>query len=119
MDIAQSKNAGVTEAQVLLSWAVQRGTAVVPKSVDPVRLAQNLSVSISDFSRYLSNQMEQLIKLTPTEMRRLDEIHHKPGMHRSVCGFHSSELGGSCFGWTYEQLGWDMVEGGIARPKGR
>lgn len=100
VDIARNKGTGVKEGQVLLSWAVQRGTAVMPKSVDPTRLKQNLS----------------LIELTPDEMHRLDEIHLKPGMHRSVCGFHSSDLGGSCFGWTYEQLGWDMAEGGIAKP---
>ena len=46
-------------------------------------------------------------------MKDLDMFHKKPGMHRSVCGFHSAELGGSCFGWTYEQLGWDLGVGGI------
>jgi len=100
VNIVKNKDPGVTEAQVLLSWGVQRGVAVVPKSVDPVRLGQNLS----------------LIELTHDEMGRLDEVHRrKTDRHRSVCGFHSSELGGSCFGWTYDQLGWDMVEGGIAR----
>ena len=48
-------------------------------------------------------------------MWTLDRIHLKPGMHRSVCGFHSPELGGSCFGWTYEQLGWQFQLGGIMR----
>lgn len=46
-------------------------------------------------------------------MLTLDRIHLKPGMHRSVCGFHSPELGGSCFGWTYERLGWQFQLGGI------
>ncbi len=36
---------GVTIAQVALAWAVQRGTAVIPKSVNPGRLAQNLAAA--------------------------------------------------------------------------
>lgn len=46
-------------------------------------------------------------------MESLDSFHKKPGMHRSVCGFHSAELSGSCFGWTYDQLGWPLAIGGI------
>ena len=46
-------------------------------------------------------------------MELLDKLHGNPGMHRSVCGFHSLDLGGSCFGWTYEQLGWELTGGGI------
>ena len=41
--IAQKKN--VTTAQVLLSWGVQRGTVVVPKSERQERIKQNISVS--------------------------------------------------------------------------
>lgn len=32
-------------AQVLLAWALARGTAVIPKSVNPARLAQNLAAA--------------------------------------------------------------------------
>ena len=35
---------GKTPAQVLLRWGVQRGTAVVPKTSRPERLAENLAV---------------------------------------------------------------------------
>jgi len=35
---------GKTPAQVLLRWGVQRGTAVVPKTIRPDRLAENLAV---------------------------------------------------------------------------
>ncbi len=33
---------GVSSAQVLLAWALQRGTLVIPKSVTPARIKQNL-----------------------------------------------------------------------------
>jgi len=33
---------GSTQAQVLISWAIHRGTAVIPKSVNPSRMKQNL-----------------------------------------------------------------------------
>ncbi|EJF64600.1 Aldo/keto reductase [Dichomitus squalens LYAD-421 SS1] len=86
-----------SSAQLLLSWGVQRGTAVIPKTVHATRMRENL----------------QLFNLTQADMEALDAFHKKPGMHRSVCGFHSAELGGSCWGWTYEQLGWQMTVGGV------
>ena len=39
-----AEGCGKTPAQVLLRWATQRGVAVIPKSNDPGRLAQNLDV---------------------------------------------------------------------------
>jgi alcohol dehydrogenase (NADP+) len=42
-EIARSK--GVSTAQVLLAWAVQRGTSAIPKSTNPARLAQNLAAA--------------------------------------------------------------------------
>ena len=36
---------GVSPAQVLLSWAIRRGTAVIPKSVNEGRLLENLAAA--------------------------------------------------------------------------
>lgn len=35
---------GATVAQVVLGWAVQRGTVVVPKSERPARMRENITV---------------------------------------------------------------------------
>ncbi|MEH6784125.1 MAG: aldo/keto reductase [Alcanivorax jadensis] len=42
-DIADNHSA--SPAQVLIAWALQRGTAVIPKSVNPQRLQQNLAAA--------------------------------------------------------------------------
>ncbi|OJT02054.1 Aldose reductase B [Trametes pubescens] len=96
-DAHTSPTVSVSAAQVLLSWGVQRGTVVIPKTLHAERLMENL----------------ELIQLTAEEMDILDRLHTKTGMHRSVCGFHSPDLGGSCFGWSYDQLGWQMTTGGV------
>ncbi|KAI1787821.1 Aldo/keto reductase [Ganoderma leucocontextum] len=93
--IAQAHN--TTAAQVALSWGIQRGTVVIPKSENPKRMMQNIT----------------LIKLTTEDMTALDAIHQKPGMHRSLLKFHVVSLDGKILGWTYEQLGWNMKQGGI------
>ncbi len=41
VDVAAGR--GISPAQVLLAWAVNRGTSVIPKSVDPGRMEQNLA----------------------------------------------------------------------------
>ncbi|KAJ8489608.1 hypothetical protein ONZ51_g2793 [Trametes cubensis] len=96
-EIVEAHGPRATGAQVLLSWGVQRGTAVIPKTLHPERLKENLDLK----------------HLSAAEMDALDDFHKRPGMHRSMCGFHSPELGGSCFGWTYTQLGWELTLGGV------
>jgi len=39
-----------TPAQVLIAWAIYRGTAVIPKSTNPQRLQENLATPLIDFS---------------------------------------------------------------------
>ena len=55
MDIA--KTHGYTPAQVLIRWAIQRGTSVIPKSVNPGRMKQNLDAAS--------------IELTEEDMKRI------------------------------------------------
>lgn len=54
---------GKTVGQVLISWAVQRGTAVVPKSTNEGRIKQNI----------------QLVKLDEEDMAKLNALSTMPG----------------------------------------
>lgn len=46
-----------TTAQVLIKWAIQRGTSVIPKSINPVRLQENFDA--------------QEVNLTPVDMQEI------------------------------------------------
>lgn len=52
---------GVTPAQVLLRWALEKGAHVIPKSIRPARMAEN--ASIFGFS------------LSPSEVKKIDALH--------------------------------------------
>lgn len=43
--VSIAERLGVTPAQVLIGWAVQRGTIAIPKSVSPARMAENLAAA--------------------------------------------------------------------------
>ncbi len=58
MEIATNK--GIKPAQVLLAWSVNRGTAVIPKSVNPKRLKQNLKAADIELT---ADEMEQIRNL--------------------------------------------------------
>ncbi len=47
--IAQDR--GCTPAQVLLAWHVQRGISVIPKSVNPSRLRENIAAAEIELSQ--------------------------------------------------------------------
>jgi len=93
--IAESHN--VTPAQISISWLVQRGTPPIVKSANVERMKKNIT----------------LVKLSPEEMEFLDNIHKKPGSHRSLLAYHKPD--GTAVMWTYEQLGWPMTVGGIVK----
>ncbi len=50
----------MTPGQVLISWAITRGTAAIPKSVNPIRLRENLAAAS--------------LPLDATQMARLDQL---------------------------------------------
>ncbi|MGB3589441.1 MAG: aldo/keto reductase [Tunicatimonas sp.] len=51
---------GCTAAQVLISWGVNRGTAIIPKSVNPKRIKQNLDSAEVSLS---GDDMQQIAEL--------------------------------------------------------
>ncbi|KAF2465384.1 putative aldo-keto reductase [Lindgomyces ingoldianus] len=57
-----SSKRGVTPAQVLLRWATQRDIAVIPKSNNPSRLAQNLDVLNFDLTKHELDSISALDK---------------------------------------------------------
>lgn len=58
LEMAKSKNVGA--GQILISWALHRGTAVIPKSVNPARIAQNFEAQTVELSE---NEMQQIATL--------------------------------------------------------
>ncbi|KAJ7690715.1 aldo/keto reductase [Mycena rosella] len=78
-------------AQIVISWAVQRGTIVVPKSEDKGRMLANIT----------------LVSLSGTDMKTVDGLHQESGNHKSLLVFDNKK-DGTVFGWTYDQLGWKL-----------
>lgn len=116
-EIAQRTGASV--GQVLLTWGVQRGTSIVPKSEKEERIKRNIQVrwkqrhTVIILFDPLFLTPVQLVELADADIKLLDELHLQPGKHRSLLPFHSD---GGINGWTYEQLGWNMSGYGIVRP---
>jgi alcohol dehydrogenase (NADP+) len=75
---------GYSPAQVLLAWAVNRGTTVIPKSTNPGRLKQNYDA--------------QFIELDQVDMSAIDHIDHT---YRFVNGKFWTPAGGP---YTMEYL---------------
>ncbi|KAF8706619.1 Glycoside Hydrolase, partial [Rhizoctonia solani] len=81
----------VTPSQLVLSWAVQRGTIIIPKSSNESRLKQNLDI----------------ITLPKAIFEIVDNYHKGPGMHKTLDEYTLREPG-TVGGWTYEQMGWSL-----------
>lgn len=58
MSMAEKKKA--SPAQILISWSIHRGIAVIPKSVNPKRLKENFAAAN--------------LKLTPEEMQQIEAL---------------------------------------------
>ncbi|CAE6475262.1 unnamed protein product [Rhizoctonia solani] len=83
----------IIPSQLVLSWGVQRGTIVIPKSER--RLKQNF----------------EILKLPQDIFELVDNYHKMPGMHRSLDA-KTLEEPGSVAGWTLEQMGWSLDDNG-------
>lgn len=81
-----ANNINKTTAQVCIAWAIKRGTAVIPKSVNPERLAQNFAAAG--------------INLSSTNMERIELIDKN---HRYVDGEFWAVQGS---GYTIENI-WE------------
>lgn len=71
--LAASKNA--TPGQILISWALHRGTSVIPKSVNPKRIAENFDA--------------QKVELSVDDMKKIEALDKN---YRFLTGEH----------WVYE-----------------
>jgi len=85
----------VTPAQIAISWLVQRGIVPIPKSSNPERLKQNIS----------------LVTLSKEDFDTIDTLHKQPGKHRSLDAWTNHEEGG-IMSWTMEEMGWKVGKGG-------
>lgn len=85
---------GCSTGVVSLSWAVQRGIAVIPKSSSRERIADNI----------------KLVTLTDAEMEAISNWHKKEGSVRLSDSLHELqvEIGGKTTlqGWTNVDFGW-------------
>ncbi|KAH9914829.1 Aldo/keto reductase [Fomitopsis serialis] len=90
---------GASPAQAVISWGVKRGLIIIPKSENVERMKANIT----------------LLDLSEGDMALLSGIHKRPGMHKSLLSYHNYTDDGLIFGWTYEQLGWNMKKGGIVK----
>ena len=82
--IAQSR--GCTPAQVLLAWHIHRGISVIPKSVNPSRLRENLAAAE--------------IQLNPADLERIAQLDRN---YRLIDGAFWVVEGGP---WTLQTI-WD------------
>ncbi len=58
LKVAKAKNA--TLGQILISWAINRGTSVIPKSINRGRIVQNFEAQSIDLSE---NDMDKIATL--------------------------------------------------------
>ncbi|EJU02702.1 Aldo/keto reductase [Dacryopinax primogenitus] len=99
--VAVANKYGISPAQVCLSWAVQRKTIPIPKSSNPERLKQNIT----------------LVTLAEEDFDRIENLHKEPGKHRSSDGM-TLKVPGSVWGWTMQEMGWHVnLDGTIAEDQ--
>lgn len=92
--LAEAK--GCSAAVVQLSWAVQRGITVIPKSQNKGRLDDNI----------------RLVTLSDEEMAVMDSAQDKIGRYRMADRLLVEVDGKRMFrNWTVQDYGWEDEEG--------
>jgi glycerol 2-dehydrogenase (NADP+) len=74
----------VSQAQIILAWHVARGVAAIPKSQDPVRQKENITLPV----------------LSSGDVARIT------GLDRGERIVSNLQPDGTLYGWTSEQYGW-------------
>ncbi|TCD64297.1 hypothetical protein EIP91_004275 [Steccherinum ochraceum] len=85
---------GHSPTQVIMGWFIKKGVAAIPKSATQKRMEQN----------------KKYADITAEEEASIDAIHKVPGFHRT--SWYEWCKDGNVAGWTYEQLGWALTDGG-------
>ena len=71
----------------------------------------HVSLAVFASAKSLMIYAVQLVKLADEDMKAVDSIHKRPGLHKALLDYLHKD--GKVLGWTYEQLGWNMTEGGF------
>lgn len=94
-----AKKHGISAGVVSLSWAVQRGVVVIPKSSKNHRIEENI----------------RLVKLDDSEMETINTAQHKIGRIRlaEIIAGLQYEVNGknTILGWSLEDFGWEDANG--------
>ncbi len=104
--IAKKYNA--TPTQIILSWHLARGVAVLPKSAHEGRQKENLKVCFHLIHSTVCRTDTEPVKLPILEaddvakLCALDRNDRISNREYEIDG----EKGRTLWGWTYEQLGW-------------
>lgn len=114
-----TKKHDAAPGQVILSWNVQRGISVVPKSAHAGRQKENLSEhhtthdagpGKSCFADELVRSCPAaIIKLSEEEMAQISDLHKGEGKYTSLCSYSGGDkVKGELFGLSLkDDLGWD------------
>ena len=91
MSIAKEIGNDVTVPNVVLSWNVQRGCIVLPKTCSPDRAKENFG----------------FLRLSDAHMQRIYDIENDPKRrNQRLCQAYDPKTK-TALGWTYDQLGWN------------
>ena len=58
--IATAQQEGITPGQLLIAWAIARGTSVIPKSTNPDRIAENLRAASHELSAEAKSALDNI-----------------------------------------------------------